>query len=150
MKKWKRMTKKELIEELHRQAERIAELEAALKGTDHTAGDSWVSKVEPEPPDDGKKRLKVSLYLRVENNSKFVRGKKKSREEIEMYVLSRYDMKKPYDDGWDYELTIPYEDEDDLDDVIEDIIVEMADIADSRHCFIEHDMIALDDSDRVW
>jgi hypothetical protein len=109
-----------------------------------------VSKVEPEPPDDGKKRLKVSLWLRVENNNKFVRGRKKSREEIEWWVLNRYEMQKLRQDGNDYELTIPYDNEDDLDDIIYDIIGEIANIADSRYCFIECNVQALDGSDRAW
>jgi len=35
------------------------------------------------------KHIKISLWLRVENNNKFVRGKKRAREEIENIVLSR-------------------------------------------------------------
>jgi hypothetical protein len=54
------------------------------------------------------------MYLMVENNSKFVRGKGRSRQEIEEYVLSHYDMRKPDPKGWEYELTISYEDETDL------------------------------------
>ena len=34
------------------------------------------------------KALEVVLRLEVENNSKFVRGKKRSREDIERFVLS--------------------------------------------------------------
>jgi hypothetical protein len=35
------------------------------------------------------KVMKVNLWLRVENNNKFVRGRKKAQEEIEEYVLRR-------------------------------------------------------------
>ena len=38
--------------------------------------------------------LKVTLHLRVDNNNKFVRGKKLSREDIEQFVLSQYGMRK--------------------------------------------------------
>jgi len=34
-----------------------------------------------------------------------------------MYVLSQYDMKKLDKNGWEYELTIPYENDEDLDDL---------------------------------
>jgi len=34
-----------------------------------------------------------------------------------MYVLSHYDMKKLDKNGWEYELTIPYENDEDLDDL---------------------------------
>src|SRR5207248_2773903 len=40
------------------------------------------------------KTIKVELYLRVENNSKFVRGKGKVRDEIEHYILRQYAMEK--------------------------------------------------------
>ena len=54
------------------------------------------------------KVVEVELWLRMERNSKFVRGKKKARTEIEEYVLSEFDMKKKEKDGWEYTLKIPY------------------------------------------
>ncbi len=58
---------------------------------------------EKQPPD---KVARVNLWLRVENNNKFVRRKTKVRREIENGVLSRYQMHKPHKSGWDYELAI--------------------------------------------
>ncbi|MBM3210636.1 hypothetical protein FJZ33_00335 [Candidatus Poribacteria bacterium] len=95
------------------------------------------------------KHIKVELWLRVENNNKFIRGRKRAREEIESWVLSRYDMKKKRKDGWEYELTIPYENDEDLDDIIYDMLQEASDIADGRYCFIESDVRDMD-SDRSW
>lgn len=95
------------------------------------------------------KVIRVNLWLRVENNSKFVRGKKRVRDEIERFVLSQYDMKKPTKDGWEYQLTIPFQNNKDLDDTIHGILSEMSSEADSRHCFIEADVTAVD-SDRSW
>ena len=95
--------------------------------------------------------MKVTLYLRVENNSKFVRGKTKAREEIEQYVLSHYQMEKPEKNGWEYVLSIPYHTDEELDAIIyRDILQEAAFHADSRHCFIETDVVSLDDPDRSW
>ena len=94
--------------------------------------------------------LKVEVYLRVENNNKFVRGKSRSRQEIEEQVFSYYDMCKPNPKGWDYELTIPYDNEQDLDDKIYAILSEASDCADLRNGFIEADVIAMDGSDRSW
>ncbi len=51
------------------------------------------SKPKPQPPAPSKV-MKVTLWLRVENNNKYIRGKKKARQEIEDRVLSRYHMKK--------------------------------------------------------
>jgi hypothetical protein len=90
------------------------------------------------------------IWLRVENNNKFVRGKKKAREEIEQFVLSRYGMEKDRDDGCEYTLTIPYETDQELDSVIDDILAVADRIADQRHCFIEGDATSVDDPDRSW
>lgn len=95
--------------------------------------------------------MRVELHLRVENNSKFVRGKTQSRREIEEEVLSRYTMEKPHKDGWNYILTIPYETDEELDRIIyEDILAEAHRIADWRNGFIEADVTSLDDPDRGW
>ena len=40
-----------------------------------------------EPPLKGEKTVVVELSLRVENNNKFVRGKKRTRADIENYHL---------------------------------------------------------------
>lgn len=98
-----------------------------------------------------KKMLEVSLWLRVENNSKFVRGKTKSRREIEDFILRHYNMKKRDPKGWEYTLTITYETDEELDTIIErDILAQASSIADSRYGFIEADVRALDGSDRYW
>jgi len=96
------------------------------------------------------KTLKVTLHLRVENNNKFVRGKKRSREDIERFVLAHYSMRKPDPKGYDYELTIPYENDKDLDDTVYEILQEASNIADGRNGFIEADVIAQDGSERYW
>jgi len=96
------------------------------------------------------KTIKVELYLRVENNSKYVRGKGRVREEIERYILRQYAMEK-HPNGIEYTLTIPYETDEQLDRIIyQDILQEAASTADARYCFIEADVRALDDSGRHW
>jgi DNA invertase Pin-like site-specific DNA recombinase len=97
-----------------------------------------------------KQVMKVELWLRVERNNKYVRGKKRAREEIERYVLAQYEMKKPRKDSWDYILSIPYETDEELDDLVYDLLQEAASIADARNCFIEADARAMDGSDRAW
>lgn len=96
------------------------------------------------------KKLKVEVWLRVERNNKFVRGKGKARDEIERYVFSHYKMKRLDPKGGDYELTIPYQDDEELEKTVYDIITEAASMADSRNCFIEIDVRALDGSERYW
>lgn len=110
--------------------------------------------VKEEPPADAPKVMKVmkvKLWLMVENNSKFVRGKGKVRQEIEDFVLSQFEMVKPDPKGWEYLLSIPYASEAELDEIVYDeILGEMHHLADSRHCFIEADLTAVDDPARRW
>lgn len=106
--------------------------------------------VETSIPRQKKKIIKVEMWLRVERNNKYVRGKKRAREEIERYVLFEYDMKKPHKDGWDYILTISYDTDKELDNIVSDILVEASRIAEDRNCFIEADVRAMDESDRYW
>jgi hypothetical protein len=95
------------------------------------------------------KHIKVILWLRVENNSKFVRGRKRSIEEIERWVLSNYNMRKELEDDWEYELIISYENDEGLDNTIYDMIHEISRIADYHHCFIDYD-VREKGSDRSW
>lgn len=103
------------------------------------------------PPTPQSQVMRVRLWLRVENNSKFVRGKGKVREEIERHVLSRFAMEKADKKGWEYRLSIPYTSDEELDRTIyEEIYAEAERCADFRHCFIEADMSSLDDPERSW
>ena len=89
----------------------------------------------------------VRLWLRVENNSKFVRGKKRAREDIERYCLSDYPMKKLRD--WEYELTFTYRDDAELDQQVYDLLQEIEMQADLRHCFTEAD-VREQGTERSW
>jgi hypothetical protein len=100
----------------------------------------------PSPP----KVMRVRLWLRVENNIKFVRGRSKACDEIERYVLSAYGMEQPHKDRPEYLLTIPYHTDEELDRMIDDILTEAANLADDRHCFTEADVQSVDDPDRSW
>ncbi len=95
--------------------------------------------------------IKVRLWLRVENNSKFVRGKNRAREEIERCVLSRFAMERPNQNPCEYVLSIPYTTEEELDQIIyREIFAEAESLADLRHCFIEGDITSWDDPERNW
>lgn len=48
-----------------------------------------------------------------------------------------------------YEITIPYESEKELDDIIDEMLSEMSFIADCRNCFIETDVCTLD-GEKSW
>jgi GNAT superfamily N-acetyltransferase len=122
-----------------------------LKRLIAAAGAASASIVAQQPPAKAPKIMKVGLCLCIENNSKWVRGKKRAREQIERWVLSHYNMEKSESHQWDYILTIPYYTDEELDSIIYDeIIAEAAGIADDRHCFIEPFVCSLDDPDRSW
>ena len=89
----------------------------------------------------------IKLWLRVENNSKFVRGKKRARENIEQFHLRRYGMKRLND--CEYELTFAYEDDADLDKQVDDLLQEIEREADLHPCFIEADLRE-QGTDRSW
>ncbi len=79
----------------------------------------------------------VTLRLAVVNNSKFVRGRKRAKENIERYCLEPYGMKRL--ESGNYELAIPYRSDDELDKTVHDLLTEISQEADMRNCFIEAD-----------
>ena len=95
------------------------------------------------------KTTKVILWLQVENNNKFVCGKSKSRQNIENYYLSDYNAKRLDKDGWEYELTFQYEDDNDLEKQIDDLASEMSNEAELRNGFIECHFTEVN-TDRTW
>lgn len=88
-----------------------------------------------------KKIAVVEVWLRVENNNKFVRGKNESRRQIEQYCFSSFDMVKKDKDGWEYILKVPYTNEQDLDEAIYDLMHEAESIADCRNGFTEMSVV---------
>ncbi len=112
--------------------------------------DTPTTSVRPDTEPDTPRRIDVELWLRVETNSTFVRGKTKARAGIEDSVLRRYAMRKPDANGNGYILTLTYGTDAELDATIYDILCEADQIADLHDCFTEADVRALDGSDRSW
>jgi DNA invertase Pin-like site-specific DNA recombinase len=99
----------------------------------------------------GEQTIQLELWLRVENNSKFVRGKTQSRQDIETCILSKYGMKKSDKDGYRYTLTLTYQTDEELERIIyDDILREAAALADLRHGFIEADLREIGGVERSW
>lgn len=105
------------------------------------------STMLPPHSETTQKTTTVELWLRVENNNKFVRGKKRVREDIERYILSHYCMKKLSE--CQYQLTISFTDDQHLDKQIHQMLIEAESEADSRHCFTESDVTEIG-TDRSW
>jgi len=89
----------------------------------------------------------IWLSMRVENNSKFVRGKKRALADIEQYCLARYDSKEL--PRGDYELKVPFGSVEQLDRRMNELLTEIAMEADSRNCFAECEA-RMEGSDRHW
>lgn len=85
------------------------------------------------------KIAQILMSLRVENNNKFVRGKKKARENIERYLEYYYKMQKASSSDDDYIIFVKYKDIDDLKNTVYEIFRELENEADLKNCFTEGD-----------
>lgn len=89
----------------------------------------------------------IMLSLRIQNNNKFVRGKKRAVETIENHHLEEYGaQRRP---SGDYELKVPYSSDPELDDVVNELLSDIADEADDRNCFSESSA-HMEGTDRHW
>jgi hypothetical protein len=104
---------------------------------------------KPEEPKLSEKAIRLRMWLNVQNNNKFVRGRKKAMEEIDG-LLRGYECRRLNKDGHEYELTLSYYEDSDLDHTIYDMISEINELAEMRNCCIECDLWAVDDPDRRW
>ena len=93
------------------------------------------------------KTATVLLSLIVENNSKFVRGKKRVRENIERFHLPEFGATQG--PSGEYVLKVPYRTDEDLDKAMNDLLQEIAGEADLRNCFSESEA-RLEGTDRCW
>jgi DNA invertase Pin-like site-specific DNA recombinase len=89
----------------------------------------------------------IRLTLRIENNSKFVRGKKRAREDIERYCLQEYEAERL--PNGEYLLKVPFSDDGDLDNRMHELLGDIASEADDRNCFSESDA-RMEGADRCW
>jgi len=90
----------------------------------------------------------VLLSLRVENNSKFVRGKKRVKDGIERYLRLQYAATlRP---SGEYRLKIPYRTDEELDKTMVDLLQHIAFEADLRNCFSESNAQLEGSQDRTW
>lgn len=134
----KRTIDREKVKTLYAQGKSAIEIAKTLK-----IGRSTVYKVlknkNEQPKATELKTTQIRLWLQVENNNKFVRGKTKSREEIDRLCLAQYNAKRLSSDGNEYDLTFRHKDEKDLKNQINRLAIDMACIADARNGFTECD-----------
>jgi hypothetical protein len=90
----------------------------------------------------------VVLDLRVENNNRHGRGRKRSLEAIDTIVFPHYEIKDLSD--CKYEITFHYEDDADLDKQVYDLLRECQHFADLYNCSIEGTDAVEKGTDRSW
>ena len=94
------------------------------------------------------KNAALLLSLRVENNSKFVRGKKRVREDIERHLRHQYGAIQGQ--SGEYRLKVPYRTDEELDQTMQDLLQHIAFEADLRNCFSESDATLEGSDPRNW
>jgi len=105
-------------------------------------------KNSTEPVSPALKSTTVTLWLRVENNNRHGRGRKRSLEAIDTIVFSNYEIKDLAD--CKYEITFHYEDDADLDKQVYDLLRECQHFADLYNCSIEGTDAVEKGTDRSW
>lgn len=95
-----------------------------------------------------KNQTTVTLWLRVENNNRHGRGRKRSLEAIESFVLSHYDVKALSE--CEYEVIFTYEENADLDNQIYELLNECQHFADLYNCSTEGTDVVEKGTDRSW
>jgi DNA invertase Pin-like site-specific DNA recombinase len=89
----------------------------------------------------------IVLTLRIQNNSKFVRGRKRTIEHIESFYLDQYEAERR--PNGEYELKVPYDTDEELDEAVNELLTDIASGADDRHCFSESEA-RMEGTDRHW
>ena len=96
---------------------------------------------------DATRTATIILTLRIENNNKFVRGKKRAQENIERYCLEECNAKRM--PSGEYKLKVPYRSDEDLDKAMDELLGDIASEADDRNCFSESEA-HMEGADRHW
>nr|WP_238135556.1 resolvase [Xanthomonas fragariae] len=90
----------------------------------------------------------VILWLHIENGSKFTRGKKRGREDIDDLVSRSYESSKLNDA--EYRLVIPYTNDADLKEQLDELLHEICHLADQRNCVVDDISIKNESSGLYW
>jgi integrase/recombinase XerD len=89
-----------------------------------------------------KREVTVLLKLKVEDRTLAGRSKAKVRKEIENRVLSKYQMVKIAKRG-EYDLTIPFEREDEVAAIVSEMLWEMETLAELEDCSVESEVVGV-------
>jgi hypothetical protein len=89
----------------------------------------------------------IVLRLRIEHKNHRIRGKRRADEFIERHVLSHYGATRL--PSGEHQLKIPYQTDQDLDNLIDDLLFEISGQAQLRDCFSQTEA-RLEGTDRCW
>lgn len=109
------------------------------------SGSSTVESDENNPP----KVATIRLTLRIENSSKFVRGKKQETRAGRHRALLPEEYEAERLPNGEYMLKVPYNSDDDLDTRMSELLSDISSEAGDRHCFSESDA-RMEGTDRHW
>jgi len=98
--------------------------------------------------DESQTHTRLQLQLNISNMSKYTRGIKRTREKIEFHCLRTYQMIK-MDNDKRYEVLIPHDSEEVLNDCVETLLFEMHGIADNNQCILEA-LFSDQETGQVW
>jgi DNA invertase Pin-like site-specific DNA recombinase len=133
---------KDLLKDRNRPIKEICEVLGISKGTLYRYLPASEMKTLITKPE-----MTVALYLQVYGQNNSTRGVKKAREIIEIIHLSQYKMKKK--ERWEYELTIPYTNDEDLDNTINILLSRIHSTAEGNGCFVDMSVSSIDGT-RSW
>lgn len=114
----------------------------AVKFAGRTMGVS-TSNLPPE-----KLAVTVILWLHIENGSKFTRGKKRVREDIDYLLAHSYEGTRINDT--EHRLVIRYTDDTNLKEQIDELLEEIWHLADLRNCVIDDLTVKNEASGSYW
>ena len=93
-------------------------------------------------------RLTATLWVPVQNGSKFTRGKKKTREDIAWMVEVDYDGSELGDN--EYRICLEYVDDEDLKVQVDDMFREVYSLAEVRNCVVDDMSLTDETTGRTW
>ena len=128
----------------HRSVQVSMHKKAAAAGA---SGSAQADLSEGVQEDASTRKATILLWLRVENNNKHVRGKKRALENIQRYCLPPYEALRR--SSGEYALQVPYCSDAALDQIVSDLLEDIAREADMCNCFSESNA-QLEGTDRCW
>ena len=122
-------------------------ISSAVKHASHNPS-AHAATVSDSTPAATEKSVAIIFWLNVENGSKFTRGKKRAWEYIDDMVIGEFGGTKLNDT--EYRLVIPYADDAELKETIDDLLEEAHHLTDLRNCVINDISVKDEATGQYW